>query len=117
MTCAILGCDRKVDPKWCLCAEHWRVVPEDLRTPLTRAYSPTSERQGLGFYAALSRVQSWISKTFGAQDNRDRRSWDQLVAWVRSRDAARGQSTPAASSTEDSEPGSEPAPAAQMRLL
>lgn len=46
------------------------------------------------------------------------RAWDALVAWVRARDAARGQKTPAAAlaapKATDEPP---PTPAEQLRLI
>lgn len=121
MTCVIQGCTRKVDRRWFLCGEHYRILPEDLRAALSRAYNPHLELgdQAGGFFTALARVQGWVRETFGVEDKRPRQSWAQLVAWVRERDAARGQRTPSACSERPAAEPDDPAsaPAAQMRLL
>lgn len=120
MNCVIQGCGRKVDRRWCLCGEHYRILPEDLRAALSRAYNPHLELgdQAPGFFTARARVQGWMAETFGVEDKRPRQSWEQLVAWVRERDAARGQRTPPPPPRSASEPDDPaPAPPAQMELL
>ncbi len=89
--CVISGCGRKVDDQWCLCGEHYRVIPADLRDALTRAYNRhlPVEDQASGFVVALVNIQAWIVKTFGEEQRERLQTWEQVVTEVRARDAAR----------------------------
>jgi hypothetical protein len=92
MNCVIAGCGRSIDRKWCLCAEHWRIVPVALRVELSRAYNPhlALEAQASGFGRACWLLQKWFVETFGeVDDRRPRRSWAELVVAIRRRDAER----------------------------
>lgn len=91
-TCVGLLCDRLVDRQWCLCATHFKLVPEGLRAPLLRAYNRyrTIEEQSPGFFMALAQVNGWI-KSDAEVNEKPRADWDRVVAMVRARDAARAE--------------------------
>lgn len=91
--CVIAGCSRKVETRWCICGEHFRIVPDDLRGELVRSYNPNLDvhEQAAGFRLALAEIDGWVRETFGVEDRRPRPSWEQLKRWVRDRDEARAR--------------------------
>jgi hypothetical protein len=100
-----------------LCADHARIASGPLHDALVRAYNPhrPHDEQGGGFWIALLKIDAWIRKTFGGQDERPRPSWETLKTWVRSRDAARGRPTPAICLQPWTPNQAQPAP--QLRLV
>lgn len=124
MTCVIDGCTRTVPPPFCLCNECFKLLPGPLRAELSRAFNPhlDLDEQAPGFHTAKAKVHSWIRETLGGEDRRQHKSWEQLVAWVRARDAARGHNSPHAPSEVDKFDDSDvtspdPAKPAQLELL
>lgn len=86
--CSAYLCEQQVDREWCLCRSHWKLVPRTLRDEVGRAYNRYATEQSAGFRDAVNRMNAWIIADAEVNEQ-PRRSWDQTVAEVRARDAAR----------------------------
>jgi hypothetical protein len=91
--CFMPRCEQDRDPKWALCGQCFRVLPDDLRYAITRAFSPsmTPETVSPGLQRAINDAQAWVIETFGEtpREKYDPGRWERLVRYVRARDEAR----------------------------
>lgn len=121
--CLMPGCEKLVDARWPLCRDHHDLLPDKIRMPLVRAYSPgyTLADAPPGLYRAIAEALAWIQKTFGGKaDERDPGAWDRLCRYVRDRDEARAQAAGREYKPIEWRPGgSAPAPRSppQLRLV
>lgn len=92
--CFMPTCERKRDPRWAICGQCFRMLPENLRYAITRAYSSSmesTEDASPGLLRALNDARVWIIATFGevVREKYDPGKWERLVRYVRARDEAR----------------------------
>lgn len=91
--CFMPRCDRPADPAFAVCGACYRVLPEDKRFAITRAFirDMTVETMTAGMRYVINEASAWMTATFGDEprEKHDPGRWERLVRYVREKDEAR----------------------------
>ena len=93
--CVIEGCEKRVDVKFALCRDCYKLLPRDHVEAIGRAYFP-AVGEGIcdpprGLLRAVNDAVAWIRSVMTPDVKHEYTvdDWERLKNWVRERDAAR----------------------------